>query len=115
MLASEANLVASVNAQWSEQTRAALVEILDRVAAEEHARTTREVRAIFAFARSAQAAQEAVGEAMSLEPIMPPREGVVVYECEAGDVWTLVQTLKSGGAATFRCADAIMFSARAIR
>lgn len=45
MLASEANLVASVRAPWGERALAAARAILARIAAEEEARTTREVRA----------------------------------------------------------------------
>lgn len=43
MLRSEANLVASLTADWSEIAKAALAEILDRVQAEEAARTRREI------------------------------------------------------------------------
>lgn len=98
MLASEANLVASVGADWSPQARAALVEILDRVAAEEHARTTREVRAIFAFPRSAQDAQGQATSELGIDAIMAPRDGVLVYECPAGDVWSLTRLMKVRGA-----------------
>ena len=46
ILQSEANLVASVGADWSAGARAAAKTILARIAAEERARTTREVRAV---------------------------------------------------------------------
>jgi ATP phosphoribosyltransferase len=45
MLASEANLVASLNAPWGGRARAAAGAILSRIAAEEEARTSREIRA----------------------------------------------------------------------
>nr|WP_321483820.1 ATP phosphoribosyltransferase [uncultured Cohaesibacter sp.] len=45
MLRSEANLVASLTADWSEEARSALGEILDRIQAEEAARTVREITA----------------------------------------------------------------------
>ncbi len=45
ILRSEANLVASLKAPWGEGQRAALRTVLGRIAAEERARTTREVRA----------------------------------------------------------------------
>lgn len=45
MLRSEANLVASLTADWSHDARTALAEILDRIQAEEAARTRRMVRA----------------------------------------------------------------------
>ncbi len=46
MLRSEANLVASVGAPWNEATRETVRLILSRIAAEEEARTSREVRAL---------------------------------------------------------------------
>nr|WP_321458184.1 ATP phosphoribosyltransferase [uncultured Cohaesibacter sp.] len=45
MLRSEANLVASLTADWSEEAKSALGEILDRIQAEEAARTIREISA----------------------------------------------------------------------
>ncbi|MCE4223283.1 ATP phosphoribosyltransferase [Methylobacterium sp. C25] len=45
ILRSEANLVASLKARWSESQREALRAVLGRISAEERARTTREVRA----------------------------------------------------------------------
>jgi ATP phosphoribosyltransferase len=45
ILRSQANLVASLSARWSEAAREAARIILSRIAAEEEARTTREVRA----------------------------------------------------------------------
>jgi len=44
MLRSEANLVASLNAHWGEQQKSIARKILSRIAAEEDARTSREVR-----------------------------------------------------------------------
>ena len=44
MLRSEANLVASLNAQWGEGQKSIARRILSRIAAEEDARTSREVR-----------------------------------------------------------------------
>jgi ATP phosphoribosyltransferase len=45
MLRSEANLVASLTADWSAEAKSALAEILDRIQAEEAARTVREITA----------------------------------------------------------------------
>ena len=47
ILRSEANLVASLKASWSERQRATARAILARIAAEEQARTSRELRALF--------------------------------------------------------------------
>jgi ATP phosphoribosyltransferase len=52
MLRSEANLVASVTADWNDKTRAVARAILGRISAEEDARTTREVRAILSGDRA---------------------------------------------------------------
>jgi len=57
MLRSEANLVASLTADWNERTRNIARVILGRIAAEEEARTTREVRAIIAGDRAKLVAQ----------------------------------------------------------
>ena len=51
ILRSQANLVASLTAPWSETAREAARVILSRIAAEEAARTTREVRATLAARR----------------------------------------------------------------
>lgn len=47
ILRSEANLVASLSAHWPESTRRTARALLSRIAAEEKARTTREVRGTF--------------------------------------------------------------------
>ena len=47
MLRSEANLVASLGADWTDQHRSTAKALLGRIAAEERARTTRELRANF--------------------------------------------------------------------
>ncbi len=69
MLRSEANLVASLTADWNERTRNLARVILGRIAAEEEARTTREVRAsisgdrakVFAQAQKLFGAQAPLG------------------------------------------------------
>ena len=48
ILRSQANLVASLSADWSESTRESARAILSRIAAEEEARTTREVSTVLA-------------------------------------------------------------------
>jgi ATP phosphoribosyltransferase len=48
ILRSQANLVASLNADWSPSARESVRIILSRIAAEEEARTTREVSTVFA-------------------------------------------------------------------
>ncbi len=58
MLRSEANLVASMSADWNDATRETARIILSRIAAEEEARTTREVRALIG-GRKSELAREA--------------------------------------------------------
>jgi ATP phosphoribosyltransferase len=57
MLRSEANLVASLNADWNDATLATVRAILLRISAEENARTSREVRTL--VPGSAEVAKEA--------------------------------------------------------
>ena len=59
MLRSEANLVASLAADWSEAHLSTARTILSRIAAEEEARTTREVRALVSGDGAALAAEAA--------------------------------------------------------
>jgi ATP phosphoribosyltransferase len=72
ILQSEANLVASVTAPWAPQARLAARAILSRIAAEERARTQREVRARFpsgeAPALGEQAATDFGAALMRTEP-----------------------------------------------
>ena len=57
ILRSEANLVASLTADWNEKMRAIARAILGRISAEEEARTTREVRALVSGDRARLVAQ----------------------------------------------------------
>ena len=59
MLCSQANLVASVGARWDDDTRARARAILSRIAAEEEARTSREVRAVLPGDHAALATEAA--------------------------------------------------------
>ncbi len=79
ILQSEANLVASVSADWSTGARAAAKTILARIAAEERARTTREVRAVMP------------GDAAAIGPGLDP-------ELTHGMAWR-----REGGQVAFQC------------
>jgi ATP phosphoribosyltransferase len=74
MLRSEANLVASVTADWNQRTRDIARAILGRISAEEEARTTREVRALVPGDRAklAREAEEAFG---ARAPFGVPKDG----------------------------------------
>ncbi|GGK18676.1 ATP phosphoribosyltransferase [Salinarimonas ramus] len=110
MLRSEANLVASLRADWTPEARAAARTILGRIAAEEEARTTREVRARIASdaAEAAIAAAEGLG-ARAPYGITAPE---VVLHCPKAEVFALVDALVASGGAdvTVRSLDYVFRS-----
>ena len=93
ILRSEANLVASTGAGWGPRARAAAASILARIAAEEAARTTREVHADFPGFDAALAA-EAV-QRFGAQPI--PGAGVAL-QCRADMIFALSEWLVASGA-----------------
>ncbi|TAJ31843.1 ATP phosphoribosyltransferase [Bosea sp. (in: a-proteobacteria)] len=97
MLASEANLVASVRAPWSETAKAAVRTILSRIAAEEEARTIREVRAKLDLDASGLAALAA--EAGARLPFGAAAAGApATLHCLEKTVFALVERLERAGA-----------------
>ena len=97
MLASEANLVASVNAHWGETARSAANAILSRIAAEEEARTVREVRANLSEAGEALA--EIVASVGARMPFGPAIAGApATIHCPEKAVFALVARLAQAGA-----------------
>ncbi len=97
ILRSEANLVASLAAPWNEDTREAARVILSRIAAEEVARTTREVSA-----RLPQADVELFAHAEVLFAARPRRhlaDGWLTLACPAEKVAALADWLVAQGAA----------------
>lgn len=98
MLSSEANLVASVRAPWSPRARAAAAAILSRIAAEEEARSLREVRAML-HAVPPQQLGEIAGRLDVRLPFGPAGEnGVVTLHCPKKSVFPLVDELTRAGA-----------------
>jgi len=98
ILRSQANLVASLVAPWNEDAREAARVILSRIAAEEEARTTREVRA-----RLAEITDKIVRKADSkFSATLRERgdDGVAVFACPAGNVARLADWLIGHGART---------------
>jgi ATP phosphoribosyltransferase len=97
ILRSEASLVVSLRAPWAPDQREALRVLLDRIWAEERARTIREVRAEVVTAR-----ETVIGEAVArfdcevLEKTSP--DGGLVLHCAAGEVYGLVEFLRGHGA-----------------
>jgi ATP phosphoribosyltransferase len=97
ILRSEANLVAALAAPWSARARAAARAVLTRMAAEEEARTTREVRAAIDPARAAELA--GLGErGLATLPYGLPRGEEAVLHCRTTQVFELVAALQSLGA-----------------
>ncbi len=96
MLRSEANLMASLGAPWSERARQSASRVLARIAAEELARTTREVRA--ALAGDGAMAESLAGQ---FGATLLRRSGAgqdVVLRCPAAKVFPLVEALMLAGA-----------------
>jgi ATP phosphoribosyltransferase len=95
ILKSEANLVASLRADWSQKARAAARAILSRLAAAETARRSREVRAILP-AGGAQAIAEAAAR-FEARPDLAG-EGAVAFLCPRERTAELSDFLLSQGA-----------------
>ncbi|MHB2211026.1 ATP phosphoribosyltransferase [Methylobacterium sp. CM6257] len=99
ILRSEANLVASLKAPWGESQRTALRTVLGRIAAEERARTTREVRAALPQSGTLDLATIAGLHEAEL-PYGAPRgaEGEIVLRCKEAAVFELAGALVEAGA-----------------
>jgi ATP phosphoribosyltransferase len=92
ILRSEANLVASAKAPWSPAARTAARAVLTRIAAEEAARTTREIRAAIDVGHAA------VTELRQRSASVRAEGGELVLHCPTGDVFAVVERLLSAGA-----------------
>ncbi|MDP4025463.1 ATP phosphoribosyltransferase [Methylobacterium sp. NEAU 140] len=99
ILRSEANLVASLKAAWGETQRGALRAVLGRIAAEERARTTREVRAALPEDGTIDLATLAGLHEAEL-PYGAPRgpDGEIVLRCPEAAVFDLADALVRAGA-----------------
>lgn len=98
MLRSEANLVASLTASWDEASREAAQLILSRIAAEEAARTTREVRARVPDFGDGKAKKAAAKFDAQLRG--RGQDGLVMLSCSKGNVAQLAEWLIKHGAET---------------
>jgi ATP phosphoribosyltransferase len=100
MLRSQANLVASLQANWGEDERNAARALLDRVAAERRARTMREVRTRFKEA-DAEMVAEAKGRFGVIAPLGgPTSSGMLTLLCPPKTVHELAIFLRECGAET---------------
>jgi ATP phosphoribosyltransferase len=97
MLRSQANLVASAAASWSPGAREAARLILSRIAAEEQARMTREVRALLPAAPT-DFLDMAASRFGAQAPLGAPEGGRATLHCPAGRVGELADWLISLGA-----------------
>ena len=95
ILRSEANLVASLKATWSERHRRTARAILARIAAEEQARTSRELRAIFP---EGSLAVEEGGLADFGARVFDREDGRLVLHCAKAQVPDLADWLIGQGA-----------------
>jgi ATP phosphoribosyltransferase len=100
MLRSQANLVASLDAEWGNEERATARALLDRVAAERRARTMREVRTRFKGA-DAELVAEAKGRFGVIAPLgAPTSSGMMTLLCPPETVHKLAIFLREAGAET---------------
>ena len=99
ILRSEANLVASLKAEWGMSQRIALRTVLGRIAAEERARTSREVRAGMPSDGDIDLAGISALHDATL-PYGAPREhgGEIVLHCPVDAVFDLADALVAAGA-----------------
>lgn len=100
MLRSQANLVASIGAEWSVKARKAAQLLLDRVAAERRARTMREVRMRFKGA-DAEMLAEAKGRFGVQAPFGgPTSSGMLTLLCPPSTLHEFTIFLRERGAET---------------
>src|SRR5829696_2355248 len=96
ILRSEANLVASLKAQWGARARSAAATVLTRIAGEEAARTTREIRACV---DPGQADLDDLAARYDARPPAGREDGrELVLHCPAARVFELVDELLGRGA-----------------
>lgn len=106
ILKSQAHLVASLAAPWGETARAALSDLLDRVQAEELARTTREIR--LATSDGGRIAEHCADMWHCTAPFGPSASNgapVLTLHCPVEHVQACVAWLRRQGAATVTVAS----------
>lgn len=96
ILKSQAHLVASRTALWSDRTRAQARTILDRVASEARARRTREVKCALADAKGAVALAAQFGATAPFG--VPEKGGALTFHAPAKQVAALADALRAKGA-----------------
>ncbi|HET9616576.1 MAG TPA: ATP phosphoribosyltransferase [Pseudolabrys sp.] len=105
ILRSQANLVAARTAPWTGEQRETARVILDRITAQQRARSFREVRARFAACDARLVA--AVRERFSIETPFggPTSSGMLTLHCPPAQVYALTSFLRDYGAEAVAVAD----------
>ena len=105
ILRSQANLVAARTAPWSAEQRELARVILDRITAQQRARSFREVRARFAACNDALVAS--ARERFKVETPFggPTSSGMLTLHCPPGEVYALTSFLRERGAEAVAVAD----------
>jgi ATP phosphoribosyltransferase len=105
VLRSQANLVAARTAIWTAEQRETARVILDRITAQQRARSFREVRARFAACDARLVA--AVRERFSVETPFgePTSSGMLTLHCPPAQVYALTTFLRENGAEAVAVAD----------
>jgi ATP phosphoribosyltransferase len=96
ILRSEANLIASAAAPWTDNARDAARTVLTRIAAEEEARTSREVRTT--VDRSRRGELDSVLQRFGAGRLFAGEGEEIVLHCRVGQVFDLVESLQAIGA-----------------
>jgi ATP phosphoribosyltransferase len=105
ILRSQANLVAARTAPWTPEQRELARVILDRITAQQRARSFREVRARFAACDAALVA--VARERFKVETPFggPTSSGMLTLHCPPGEVYALTTFLRERGAEAVAVAD----------
>jgi ATP phosphoribosyltransferase len=104
ILRSEANLAASLNADWNGTARGVLAEVLARVAAQQRARAVRGIR-FQAGTLPKDALEAAIAGHGAVAPFGIPNAGEMSLHCPAERVYALAASLKAAGVSTLSVAS----------
>ncbi|HXD45897.1 MAG TPA: ATP phosphoribosyltransferase [Pseudolabrys sp.] len=105
ILRSQANLVAARTAPWTSEQRETARVILDRITAQQRARSFREVRARFAACDAKLVATAHERFAVETPFGGPTSSGMLTLHCPPGEVYALTTFLRDNGAEAVAVAD----------
>ncbi len=95
ILRSEANLVASLKANWNTRARSVAKQVLTRIAAEEEARRNREICAIYDPQKRMEVSR-AIGRFKVILPFGQMNDNITLH-CSQADVFPIVDVLQNLG------------------